>query len=145
MNLNVPSELLYGINDLIDQKLSSLSFNRTVVGKIIRKTNKGYLVNVEGVQIDVLLNGDAIYKNGDTVNIQIPQNNFSNAYILSPQIAVEANVDLSPLNKKITSAQENIYNLQNDMLLRPIVQLVKELPSDAANHPNILYLIEEEE
>ena len=141
----INKSILTAIDTLISQQLSSLSFNRTVAGKIIRKTEKGYLVGLEGTQVDVALNGDDIYKNGDTVNVEIPQNNLSNAYINSPQIAVESTVDLSPINKKITSVQDDIYNLKNGMLLRPIVRLVKQLPEDAASHPDILYLIEESE
>lgn len=91
----ISDELLKAINILIDKKISSLSFDRTVDGKVLDKTSTGYLVSVEGNQINVHNFGDGEFKKNDTVKVCIPQNNIKNAYLLVPNTnpSIDINFD----------------------------------------------------
>lgn len=80
----ISEELLKAINILIDKKISSLQFDRTVDGKIIDKTSNGYLVSVEGNQVNIPTFGYGEFNKNDTVKVCIPQNNIKNAYITVP-------------------------------------------------------------
>lgn len=78
---DIADKILKAIEIIIDKKLGQLGFDRTVDGKIIEKTEKGYLVAIEGGKIEVKLNGGEFYAKGDTVKVRIPQNNINQAYI----------------------------------------------------------------
>lgn len=47
--------------------------------------------------------------------------------------------------EQIEANKRNIQNLQDAMKLRPEIQTVSELPQDAAEHPNTLYLVLDED
>lgn len=72
-------QLLKAIEVMIDQKLSELHYDRTVDGKIISKTDKGYLVGVGGREITAKCSRSL--NNGDVVRVHVPQNNWNKAYI----------------------------------------------------------------
>ena len=80
----ISDELLKAINILIDKKISSLPLYREVDGKIIDKSSSGYLVSIEGEQINIPTFGYGEFKKNDTVKVCIPQNNMKNAYITVP-------------------------------------------------------------
>lgn len=75
----INEQLLKAIEVMIDQKLSELHYDRTVDGKIISKTDKGYLVGISGRKIAA--KGSRSLNNGDVVRVHIPQNNWNKAYI----------------------------------------------------------------
>lgn len=83
---DIADKILKAIEIIIDKKLGQLGFDRTVDGKIIEKTEKGYLVAIEGNKVNVKLYGSAVYEKGDIVKVRIPQNNINQAYIENPQI-----------------------------------------------------------
>ena len=58
---------------------NTLPFDRTVEGKIVSKTSTGYVVSVEGSQINV--KGNGLYDVNDIVRIHIPRNNTNKAYV----------------------------------------------------------------
>ena len=87
---DIADKILKAIEIIIDKKLGQLGFDRTVDGKIIEKTEKGYLVAIEGGKINIKYNGCQAYSKENIVKICIPQNNIRQAYI------VENNVKQQP-------------------------------------------------
>lgn len=79
--MNISDEILKSIEIIVDKKLKGLRFDRTIDGKIIRKTNAGYLVGMEGTELNVTVNGTAEYEKNDSVKVVIPQNHINGAYI----------------------------------------------------------------
>ena len=75
----INEQLLKAIEVMIDQKLSELHYDKTLDGKIVSKTEKGYLVGVGGREIAAKCSRSL--NNGDVVRVHIPQNNWNNAYI----------------------------------------------------------------
>lgn len=78
---SITDELYKAVEVLIDKKLAKLAFDRTVIGKIVEKTDNGYLVAFDGVKIQAKLYKDREYYKGDTVLVHLPQNNINQAYI----------------------------------------------------------------
>lgn len=87
---DIADKILKAIEIIIDKKLGQLGFDRTVDGKIVEKTEKGYLVAIEGGKINIKYNGCQAYSKENIVKICIPQNNIRQAYI------VENNVKQQP-------------------------------------------------
>ncbi len=75
----INEQLLKAIEMMIDQKLSELHYDKTLDGKIVSKTDKGYLVGVGGREI--VAKCSRSYSNGDVVRVHVPQNNWNKAYI----------------------------------------------------------------
>lgn len=100
--MKISDEILKTIEIIVDEKIKSLSFDRTVDGKIIKKTSTGYLVSVEGNQIDVSVLGNGEFNKNETVKVVIPQNNIKNAYI---QNAVDYNEQIHNLKTRTNSLE----------------------------------------
>lgn len=75
----INEQLLKAIEVMIDQKLSELHYDKTLDGKIVYKTEKGYLVGVGGREIAAKCIRSL--NNGDVVRVHIPQNDWNKAYI----------------------------------------------------------------
>ena len=75
----INEQLLKAIEVMIDQKLSELHYDKTHDGKIVSKTEKGYLVGVSGREITAKCSRSL--NNGDVVRVHVPQNNWNKAYI----------------------------------------------------------------
>ncbi len=100
----VTDEIFNTIEILIDRKIKSLSFDRTVDGKIIKKTTTGYLVCVEGDNINIPVLGNGAFHANDIVKIHIPQSNIKNAYIIGTGINNE---------KQVNEVENNLNQIQN--------------------------------
>lgn len=81
----ITDEILKAVEIIVDKKLKSLPFDRTAEGKIIRKTKTGYLVSVEGRNLDIPYPESGSFQENDTVKVHIPQNNRRNAYLTGTQ------------------------------------------------------------
>lgn len=100
----IADEILKAIEILIDKKINALPFDRTIDGKIIRKTSTGYLVSIEGDDIDIPVLGDGTFYQNDIVKIHIPQNDIKNAYIVGTGINNE---------KQVNKLEHNLTQIQN--------------------------------
>lgn len=78
----ITDEILKAIDIIIDKKLETLPFNYSANGKIIKKTDKGYLVGFEGKKIDCPVLSGQEFNINDTVKVMIEQNDYKRAYIL---------------------------------------------------------------
>lgn len=78
--MEITDKILKAMEIMIDEKLGQLNFDRTVDAKIVEKTEKGYLVAMEGNKFEIRSNNGAFTK-GDNVRICLPQNNINQAYI----------------------------------------------------------------
>ncbi len=100
----IANEIFEAIEIMVDKKVNSLSFANTIDGKIIKKTNIGYLVSVEGANIDIPVLGNGTFQPNDIVKIHIPQNNMKNAYIIGTGINNE---------KQVNKLEYNLEQMQN--------------------------------
>ena len=61
---------------------TTLPFDHSANGIIIKKTDKGYLVSFEGKKIDCPVLNEQEFNINDTVKVMIEQNDYKKAYIL---------------------------------------------------------------
>ncbi|AKN31801.1 hypothetical protein Ccar_13375 [Clostridium carboxidivorans P7] len=71
------------VDKIIKERFKSLSFNRCIEGRIIKRNNDGtYQVNINDKESRVQEKKEVYYKNGDLVDILIRNGNYSDKYIL---------------------------------------------------------------
>ncbi|MBS4539829.1 hypothetical protein GOQ27_15245 [Clostridium sp. D2Q-11] len=78
------TNILEACNILIDAKLKSMKFNKTLEGKVTEVIDSStYKVNINNEEYKIRKLNDDIYQVGDIVFVLIINNNFSNKVILS--------------------------------------------------------------
>jgi len=150
-HIDTTDKILKAFEIMIDKKLEDLKYDRTVTGKIVKKTDTGYMVALEGNKVNIKANDTSKHKKGDIVKIHIPLDNINQAYIednstsTSTTTVVSSETDLSAVYSALSSLKASILTVNNNLSQRPIVQLVDELPEDAADHPDIIYMTPEKD
>lgn len=77
-------DIIEAFNILIDAKINSIKFNRTVEGKITGVIdNSTYKVKIKNEEYKIRRINDDMYNVGDMVLVLVINNNFSNKVILS--------------------------------------------------------------
>ncbi len=121
----ITDEILKAVEIIVDKKLKSLPFDRTAEGKVIGRTKTGYLVCVEGSNLDIPVPGNAFFNPGDTVKVLIPQNNLRNAYLKGVETYLQNQaVEREPDNiqsREYTSGEKAIGTWNGKTLYRQVI------------------------
>ena len=81
---NIQQQLLETIDILIDKKISSLKFDKTVKGTITRVSeNNYYEISISGVKYKMKYTKEKLQEYS-SVYILIPNNDYKNMFILCP-------------------------------------------------------------
>ena len=118
----IANNLFEAIDIIVDKKLSSLTFNRTIVGEIIEPADGGYRVrHQDSTFIAYPADRGVSYQSGAAVYVLLPNNSFNNTKIILSSVAKQFN-DVSKISEPIgnladleTTDKSSIVNAINEL------------------------------
>lgn len=120
----IANSLFEAIDIIVDKKLSSLDFDRTIVGEIEGRAERGYKVRYGDTSfIAYSADRGTSYAPGAAVYILIPKNNFSNTKIILSAVGaqymdlekIEVQDKIGDMNQLQTEAKDTIVNAINEL------------------------------
>ena len=124
MSTNYSENIFQSIDTIISQKLNEVSFDRTIVGTIIKKyedSNTKYLVSSNGLKFDAYAQDDKEYLEQIDVYILIPDGDYSKNKLIIGRYGAEDDLpkDLytNPFNHLVTSSTISLDYQEEDFII----------------------------
>lgn len=112
---NAIDALIKTVSSYVDKALKDAKFDITTQGKVVEILDNGkYKVQIQGTVYTAPCFLDNVFKIDDIVKIMIPQNNWSNMFILSQvSKSVEESTSVISVNGKTGNVVLNINDIPN--------------------------------